>query len=384
MKSLKLHAALVSAVALLLALVVASTAAAGSMSARRPSHAGKQTHAHRARHRKRRPHRAHAMSATAPSTPAGAQALIGGNSKTDCVYAANSIQVLQAFDQMVNRNFECVLVYNDASPDWVGWEDPWFLTEQDPNYNWVKWATAPRTHRQLIITNSLFPSQLINTDWLHAGASGAYDGHARALARNLVAAGLGNAVIRLGAEANDSSSQWSIGSTDESFQLWRQFWRRTVLAMRSVPGAHFLFDWCINAYWRPIPLSKWYPGNDVVDIVGIDAYDAGVPAGENRWSRIYNQTDGIRDVLRFAAAHGKPLSIPEWGLWTSGPGTLGGGGDPAYIDGIGGVVRNNRVAYQAYFYNHDAATLLANSPWSLESYRRHFGGGSDSVRDPAP
>jgi hypothetical protein len=149
--------------------------------------------------------------------------------------------------------------------------------------------------------------------------------------------------------------------------------------LRSVAGAHFLLDWCVNAYWRPIPLNEWYPGDDVVDIVGIDAYDAGVPVGMNRWNRIYTQPDGIRDVLQFAAAHGKPLSIPEWGLWPSGANTLGGDDDPAYVDGIAGIVRTNRVAYQSYFYNLTSRSLLGASPLSLAAYRRHFGGAGDST-----
>jgi Glycosyl hydrolase family 26 len=324
------------------------------------------------------PKRAHASSATRSRRLDG---LVGG-SKADCAYSANSVTVLASLQTLVNRRFDCVLVYNNASPDWAGWEKPWFLTDGDPAHSWAAWATAPGSHRQLIITNNLFPSQVNNSDWLHAGAAGAYAGHARALARNLVAAGLGNSVIRLAHEANEGSYPYAIGTTGQELSLWRQFWRRTALAMRSVPGAHFLFDWCINAHWRPIPLNQWYPGDDVVDIVGIDTYDGGVPAGMDRWSHIYTQTDGIRDVLQFAAAHGKPVSIPEWGLWPPGASTLGGGDDPAYVDGIAGVVRNNRVAYQSYFYNLASRSLLDRSPRSLAAYRQHFGGGGDSTGAP--
>ena len=311
-------------------------------------------------------------------------ALIGDNTKTDCVYAAESIGVLSAFENLVERKFDCVLVYNNASPNWAGWEHPWFLKEQGiPSRNWWRWATAPGTHRQLVITQGMFPSDVDGTNWLQAGASGAYDAYARTLARNLVAAGLGSSVIRLGHEANLSGSPWFIGTTRQSFQLWDEFWRQTVLAMRSVPGAHFLFDWCINAHVEPIPLAEWYPGNDVVNIIGIDSYDEGVPAGDVRWSSLYNQPDGIKAVLQFAAAHGKPVSIPEWGLWTPGPGTLGGGNDPAYIDHIASVVRNNPVAYQSYFYNLAPAALLSADPQSRMAYQLHFGGGSDTTA-PAP
>jgi hypothetical protein len=350
---LKLRAALVCASGLLAALLLIGTPAAGYA---------------RARHGR-------SPSTRTALTASGTGALIGGDSKTDCVYAAESISILQGFEQMVNHHFDCVLVYNNASPDWAGWDDPWFLTRHaPPGHDWQQWATAAGTHRELIITQGLFPSDLDGTNWLQAGASGAYDTYARTLARNLVAAGLGSSVIRLGHEANYTGSPWFIGTTRQSFQLWDEFWRQTVLAMRSVPGAHFLFDWCINAYWKPVPLAEWYPGNDVVNIIGIDTYDAGVPAGDARWSRLYNQPDGIKAVLQFAAAHGKPVSIPEWGLWTPGPTTLGGGNDPAYVNGIASVVRHNPVAYQSYFYNHAAAALLSSDPLSLSAYRQSFGG----------
>jgi hypothetical protein len=305
----------------------------------------------------------------------------GAASRADCIYAANSISVLHSVERLVHHRFTCVLVYNNAAPDWQSWENPWFLTDSNPgsDHDWQRWAHAPGTHRQLIISNNMFPSEADGTDWLAAGAAGEYIQYARRLARNLVAAGLGHSVIRLAHEANDTGSPYSLQTTHTALRRWRQFWRRTVMAMRSVRRAHFLFDWCINAYWRPIPMKEWYPGDDVVNVIGIDAYDSGVPVGDGRWARIYTQPDGIRDVLTFARAHRKPVSLPEWGLEPAGAGTLGGGADPAYINEIADVVRTNRVAYQSYFYNHDSAELLSSNPASLRAYRRHFGRGGDTV-----
>ncbi len=304
-----------------------------------------------------------------------------GGSKTDCVYAANTIGYLRKFERSVGRVFGCVLVFNNAAPNWAAWETPWFVNAGHPtaDENWQAWANADPARRQLIISQNLFPSDLDGSDWLEAGARGAYVEHARRLARNLVAAGLASSVIRLAHEANDTGAPYALGSTDSELRLWREFWRRTVIAMRSVPGAHFLFDWCINAYWRPIPLREWYPGNDVVDIIGIDAYDSGVPSGQIRWRRISTQPDGILDVLRFAKAHGKPMSLPEWGLIPAAPTELGGGNDPSYINGIARIVRDNPVAYQSYFYNHSSATLLRTNPQSLAAYRRHFGAHGDTT-----
>lgn len=304
------------------------------------------------------------------------------DSKRVCVYSAHSIAILQQFDSLVGRNVACVMVYNDTSPDWSNWEQPWFLRHTYDDNNWRAWATAPGTDRQLVISQNLFPASENNSDWRDAGARGDYEQHAVALARNLVAAGLGNSIIRLAHEANGDWYPDSIGNTQSDFDRWRQFWRNTVIAMRSVPGANFTFDWCINAAYRPIPLASFYPGDDVVDIVGIDAYDSGVAAGLPRWSTIYNRTDGIGDVVAFARAHGKPLSIPEWGVAPlTSPGT--GGDDGAYVDGIASVVRNNPVAYQSYFFKYGFATQLSGGPDSLSSYRRHFGAGGDSVGGPA-
>ena len=142
--------------------------------------------------------------------------------------------------------------------------------------------------------------------------------------------------------------------------------------MKSVPGARFRFDWNVNAAVRPIPLARIYPGNDVVDIVGVDAYDQGVLGRHDRWTTIYRRPLGIADVLQFARRHRKPLSIPEWGLSPANVG-LGGGDDPSYIKGIASIVAHNRVAYQAYFYKGPFASQLDSSRASLTEYRRYFG-----------
>jgi Glycosyl hydrolase family 26 len=298
--------------------------------------------------------------------------------RASCAYTDHSIAILQQFDGLVGRDVNCVMVYNNASTDWDGWERPWFIRNVADDNNWRAWATAPGTARQLIITQGLFPASVSGSDWRAAGARGDYVDHAKALARNLVAAGLGNSVIRLSHEANCDWNPDNIGTTATDFANWRQFWRNTVLAMKSVPGANFSFDWCINARYRAIPLGDFYPGDDVVDIVGIDVYDGAVPLGQPRWATLYDKPDGIGDVVAFARAHGKLLSIPEWGLI---PGSVSGGGgdDPGYVDGIASVVRDNAVAYQSYFYKYEFATQLASGPLSLASYRLHFGAGGDSV-----
>src|SRR3954466_5315340 len=117
-----------------------------------------------------------AISVALLATAAPAMAAPAQGAKQTCTYVG-PIAPLAGFDSLVGRPTDCALVYNDASPDWAGWEDPWFTHHPDPNLHWAKWQQAA-PGRQLIITQNLFPSELNNTDWRGAGAAGAYTDHA--------------------------------------------------------------------------------------------------------------------------------------------------------------------------------------------------------------
>jgi beta-mannanase len=309
---------------------------------------------------------------------ADASAATASNAKRVCAYSQHSISKLQKFSALIGRHVDCAQVFDYGTQSWAEWEQPWFIRNVAADINWQQWATALGTDRQLIIAQSLIPDSEKNNPWRRTGATGAYADHARALARNLVAAGLGDAIIRLAPEANGDWNLDAIGSTDADMSRWRQTWREMVLAMRSVPGAHFRFDWCINNGYRSIAFTKYYPGDDVVDIIGDDAYDSGVPSGQDRWTSVFQRAGGLASLVAFADAHDKPLSFPEWGVAAASVG-LSGGDDPAYVDNIAGIVRSHTVAYQSYFYARDWETQLSSSSRSLAAYRRHFGADGDAL-----
>jgi Glycosyl hydrolase family 26 len=310
-----------------------------------------------------------------------AQATLAPNAKADCVYSSHSIAILHQFDQLVGANVSCAQVYINATSTWSQWDSPWMINYYDPDMDWSQWATAPGTHRQLIITQSLAPSSVTSqSNWAAEGASGAFTRYARVLAQKLVAAGLGGSVIRLSPECNGTWNADSLGSGPAQWAQWDQFWRETVDAMRSIPGAHFQFDFNVNALYRALPLSEIYPGNKWVNIVSVDAYDngnLGTTAGA-RWNEIYNGLDGIGTVVKFAKAHGKSIAIPEWGVAPVSDDN-GFGDDPTFVNGIASVVRDNKTAYQSYFYKYGNATQLADGPGSLAAYRRDFGMHGSSV-----
>jgi hypothetical protein len=260
---------------------------------------------------------------------------MSSNSKTNCVYPANSQQLLAQIEEATGTTYNCVLLYNNAKPTWSSWVNDWWVTPPSPNMNFVQWKNA-EPGRMIVVSQSMVPGDA-PSNWRVLGAEGAYDGYAVQLARNLISQGLGNSVIRLGWEANyPGDIENALGSDPSQYADWAQYWANIATSMRSVPGADFQFDWTVNQYYQPIPLSEWYPGNAAVNIIGIDAYDGGVyqsnlsPA--QRWQTLRNETDGLNAVAAFAQANGKPMSIPEWGLMPTG--TEGGGGDdPTYVAG---------------------------------------------------
>jgi hypothetical protein len=301
------------------------------------------------------------ISSTGPSPRPAPRSL---DTKTSCVYVGGTTAGLAGFAKLTGQPVNCVLVYNDSATTWSQWADPWFT---QPKYGWQPWLQADPTDRRVVISQEMIPDQ-VPSNWRELGAAGTYDQYARELATNLVAAGMGNAVIRLGHEMNGGWYQDNVGSDPAEYQAWTAYWTRIVEAMRSVPGADFVFDWNISTAGRDIPFSSYYPGNDVVDVIGVDIYDSGA----TRWSRLADEPAGLAEIVAFARAHGKPLSFPEWGVVSPQDGGLGD--DPAFVEGIASVVKENKVLYESYFDRATGGVMpLADAPRSLAAWKRYFG-----------
>ena len=209
-----------------------------------------------------------------------------------------------------------------------------------------------------------------NASHLRDVAAGRHDGTFRKVARDLRSHGRGNSVVRIGWEANGTWWAWSANASQA--KDYRNAFRRAAKAMKKeAPGLQIAFDINCGSVMpgqsnRLDALTKLYPGNDVVDIVGCSAYDwaeAGA-TNEAQWRRsLYPpKSFGVGDVSKFARSKGKRLGFGEWGL---APRHRNGNGDnPFFIKKMHQFFNGNRgkLVYECYFNEPDSS--MSNSLWA--------------------
>ncbi len=246
----------------------------------------------------------------------------------------------------------------------------WSDIEGDPEIlgPWSAWASAKPGRMLVINVPMLAPNEPGLPDaqvaaLLKQGAAGAFDRHYQVLAQRLVADHVPNAVLVLGWEMNGITYSGRCGPDPAS---WKAYFRRIVGVMRAVPGTHFRFDFDPNRGLDSIPWSSCYPGDDVVDILGMDTYDQ-VPG--TTFADYVNQPYGLAAYADFAEQHHKPQSFPEWGLATHGD-------DEAYIIGMYDWISSHNVAYQTItdYCPHGVWSCSTGNAKSAAAYRALFGG----------
>jgi hypothetical protein len=166
-----------------------------------------------------------------------------------------------------------------------------------------------------------------------------------------------------------------------------------VTSVRSVPGANFKIDWNVNNAFNPLDATKYYPGDKYVDYIGVDVYDLDSQVypypkncnpscrrtmQEKAWDEvIFGSPRGLDFWSYYASDHGKPLSLPEFGLWKMEDGS-GGEDNPFFIERMHDFIKwkRNNVAYAAYF-NFDGSdgkhSLNDAFPNSGRHYLKWFG-----------
>jgi len=212
---------------------------------------------------------------------------------------------------------------------------------------------------------------------LAEGAGGKYDATFKRIAETLVSHGRADATIRIGWEFNGHWQPWSASTDPQSFVT---YFRRIVGLMRAVENQRFSFEWCPNHGRHEMAPTEAYPGDDVVDVIGMDVYDEyWNPLESNasvRWTSYLYQPYGLIWHRDFAIQHRKHLAYSEWGTGTNAHGS-GGGDNPVFIRGMASWFAETKPLYQSYWDNPSPEfnTMLSNRqfPRSAAEYVKQFG-----------
>ncbi|MFE1955613.1 glycoside hydrolase family 26 protein [Streptomyces sp. NPDC059524] len=197
--------------------------------------------------------------------------------------------------------------------------DRWSNIEGTPTFldDWAKWRQ--RSDDRIFVLNvpmldrneDRVPDAQVRS-LLRRGAAGDFDAHFKALAERLVELKIPDTVLVLGWEMNGITYTHRCGPDPEA---WKAYWKRIVGVMRSVPGQKFRFDFTPSRGRDAVPWTQCYPGDDTVDIIGMDSYDQ--PRGM-AFDEQVSEPYGLQAQVDFAKEHGKPVSYPEWGLFRNG------------------------------------------------------------------
>jgi hypothetical protein len=232
---------------------------------------------------------------------------------------------------------------------------------------------------RLVISQGLTPDDGGPAD-LAACASGGHDQDWRNFGDLMVDKGRGDSIVRLGWELNGTFMPWSALDTQDYIDCFRH----AALAIRSV-NPDVVIDWTINAHGTPDEAcdgvsTNCYPGDDVVDIIGIDNYDQGPSADDEAdFLRIAGAPDGLDWIHDFAVEHDKPFSVGEWGV-APGSDWNDNGENPEFIRWMHNWFADHAstLAYETYFTNCQDGEVESNlyRPAGGDCVRRNANAGA--------
>jgi hypothetical protein len=249
-------------------------------------------------------------------------------------------------------------------------------------------VAADNARRRLTISLPLMPAS-------HAGqfaavTRGDFDSYFRQCATSVNGTAADDMIIRLGWEMNGNTFPWRVdvdggagAATDAEVANYKAAYRHVVQVMNAA-NPELQFEWEPNVSLDDAgrPLEQLYPGDDVTDYIGLAVYDYNICGSANtvdgRWNclqdPIANRADdnGMIHHASFAAAHNKPMTYTEYGLWPTTRSPGGGGDNPTFIHRMADWMQSHNVAYQVYNEGHSDHTLN-NFPNSKAAYQLRFG-----------
>jgi hypothetical protein len=226
------------------------------------------------------------------------------------------------------------------------------------------WVAGKRPDRNMLFSIPLATHQ---DDSLAHVAAGKWDDAYKSAAKT-IAGPYPNAIIRIGWEFNSGWYSWHANKRQADYIA--AF--RHVAQIFKAASPNFTIDWCFShGFSGQFDPSLAYPGDDVVDVIGQDAYAdkrwqkfATDPKAHWNWFRDFQY--GLTWQADFAAKHNKPMSFPEWGVnWDN----------PYFIEQMYDWIKSHNFAYASYWNSNSAFKgQLSNNqfPQASAEYKKLF------------
>jgi hypothetical protein len=305
------------------------------------------------------------------------------------------IEAYEAFLGMpAGTTVDYVLAFMADTPSWADFERGALQSRTNgpaSAHSAAEWAPLLGTRKLVLAT----PACVQGTTWAQE-AAGANDTHWANLAQNLAGGGLGGCVLRIAREFNENWYPWTVNPANAA--AFTSGYAHIVTVVRA---AGFTGKFMFNPYLGQGTLGpnsgveNVWPGDSVVDVIGLDFYDGGYPGGEvvrsvaqqqAAWNTMRDQWDGLTGWRKLAAAHRKPLAYPEWGLhlWNDAGVYIGGGDNANFIREMAAWFKDNPPFMQALWEDagmgvSDPGALpqrLVAVPAARAAYLAAFGYGS--------
>lgn len=210
-------------------------------------------------------------------------------------------------------------------------------------------------------------------------ADGAFDEYARSWAEGLRAWGK-PVILRWAHEMNHPRYPWSVGVNGNTVADFHRAWRRLRGIFREAGADNVTWLWCPTIDWPGSgkhSFADLYPGDDVVELVGVDGYNGGTAVDWGGWQS-FDEVFG-HSIERLRALTSRPIVIGEVGCAEEGGDkgawvehTLSVALPGAFAD-IRGVVWFNQRLEADWRLQSSAAPLLA-ARRSLQS--QHYAGAT--------
>jgi Glycosyl hydrolase family 26 len=247
-------------------------------------------------------------------------------------FVGNSPSDLQQFEDWLGRPVDQITAHTGRA-NWKDWVD---------SIRWSVELWSP-INKPICWTIPLFADGGSLSD----AAAGKYQDYYEQAARLLAGTRKSDNVVyvRTGEEFNGNWMPWSAAGHEQDFA---KAYRHFVAAFRSISN-RFRFEWNVNIRETRMNPVDAYPGDDYVDVIGMDFYynTRWNPTDPLKaWDEMVHSQYGLQWLENFASTHKKPTAYPEWGVNFDGAGP--------YIEKAAQWFSGHNVLYQSVWNSNDA------------------------------